>query len=77
MPESSGPTIASGLLPVMRAKNVVSFARKVIPPAYKKAAKALSGMDKSTPGQVVDAQGRVAVTLASEKKQAKSKRKKK
>jgi len=56
MPEPMGPTIASSLLPAMRAKNIVSFGRKLIEsPLYRKASRSLSGQDSTTTGSVIRA----------------------
>ena len=54
MPEFMGPTTASSLLPAMRAKNIVSFTRKLIEsPVYRKVSKSLSGQDSTTAGSII------------------------
>ena len=54
MPESMGPTAASSLLPAMRAKNIVSFTRKLIEsPVYRKISKSLSNQDSTATGSII------------------------
>ena len=49
-----GPTTASSLLPAMRAKNIVSFTRKLIEsPVYRKVSKSLSGQDSTAAGSII------------------------
>ena len=49
-----GPTAASSLLPAMRAKNIVSFTRKLIEsPVYRKISKSLSSQDSTAAGSII------------------------